>query len=344
MAEFKLGRIRFIWKGDWSTSTVYYKDDIVRNGGNTYVCIAGHTAPTLFTDTQSTYWNKISDGLEWKSDWLNDTYYKVNDIVKYGGYLYIANEAHTSSATVTLGLEADQSKWDLYAEGFDYKADWTISTRYKINDIAKYNGTVYICTLEHTSAETLASGLEADQSKWDIFSEGFYWTNDWLVSTRYRVNDIVRYGGTLYIANTGHTSNASLTDGLEADQSKWDYLHKGIEYRSDHTINTRYRINDVVKYGGGTWICTTQHTSSAVNLAADESNWEQFTEGLEFKDSWDSVRAYQPGDFVTYGDYSYVAVNNNAGLKPSDNAAAWDLFTTGFRFIGDYEDDSAPRE
>jgi|SaaInl5LU_22_DNA_1037371.scaffolds.fasta_scaffold00525_14 hypothetical protein len=344
MAEFKLGRIRFIWKGDWSTSTVYYKDDIVRNGGNTYVCIAGHTAPTLFTDTQSTYWNKISDGLEWKSDWLNDTYYKVNDIVKYGGYLYIANEAHTSSATATLGLEDDQSKWDLYAEGFDYKADWTISTRYKINDIAKYNGTVYICTLEHTSAETLANGLEADQSKWDIFSEGFYWTNDWLVSTRYRVNDIVRYGGTLYIANTGHTSNASLTDGLEADQSKWDYLHNGIEYRSDHTINTRYRINDVVKYGGGTWICTTQHTSGAVNLAADESNWAQFTEGLEFEDSWDSVRAYQPGDFVTYGGYSYVAVTNNAGLKPSDNAAAWDLFTTGFRFIGDYEDDSATRE
>ena len=90
MAEFKLGRIRFIWKGDWALSTVYYKDDIVRNGGNTYVCIAGHTAPALFTDTQATYWNKISDGVEWKADWNVTTYYKVNDIVKYGGYLYIS--------------------------------------------------------------------------------------------------------------------------------------------------------------------------------------------------------------------------------------------------------------
>ena len=344
MAEFKLGRIRFIWKNNWSTSTVYYKDDIVRNGGNTYVCIAGHTAPSLFTSDQAIYWNIISDGTEWKSDWLNDTYYKVNDIVKYGGYLYIANQAHTSSATPTLGLEDDQSKWDLYAEGFDYKADWTVSTRYKINDIAKYNGTVYICTLEHTSAETLANGLEADQSKWDIFSEGFYWTNDWLVSTRYRVNDIVRYGGTLYVANTGHTSNASLANGLEADQSKWDYLHKGIEYRATHVINTRYRINDVVKYGGGTWICTTQHTSSATNLAADESNWAQFTEGLEFEDSWAIGTAYQPGDFVTYGGYSYVSITNNVGLKPSDNAAAWDLFTTGFRWVGDYDVNAADLE
>ena len=109
MAEFKLGRIRFIWKGDWALSTVYYKDDIVRNGGNTYVCIAGHTAPALFTTSESTYWNKISDGQDWKGDWAINTYYKINDIVKYGGYLYVANESHTSDANITLGLENQQS-------------------------------------------------------------------------------------------------------------------------------------------------------------------------------------------------------------------------------------------
>ena len=231
----------------------------------------------------------------------------------------------------------------MFAEGFDYKADWGTSTRYKINDIAKYNGTVYICTQEHTSAATEADGLELDQAKWDIFSEGFYWTDVWETSTRYRVNDIVRFGGTLYICNTGHTSAGTEAAGLEADQAKWDYLHKGIEYKSDWTSATRYKINDVVKYGGGVWICTTFHTSTT-SLAADESNWAQFVEGLEFEDSWDAYASYQPGDFVTYGGYSYVAVTNNSGLKPSDNTADWDLFTTGFRFIGDYEDDSATRE
>ena len=29
MAEFKLGRIRFIWKDEWSEATTYYKDDVV---------------------------------------------------------------------------------------------------------------------------------------------------------------------------------------------------------------------------------------------------------------------------------------------------------------------------
>ena len=201
MAEFKLGRIRFIWKNNWTASTTYYKDDIVRNGGNTYICIKGHTAPALFSTGQSTYWNIISDGTEWKGDWTTSTLYKINDIVKYGGYLYIANAEHTSAATATDGLESSSSSWDLFAEGFDYKADWNVTTRYKVNDIVKYNGTIYVCITAHTSAGNISDGLEADQAKWNIFSEGFYWRNDWAISTRYRVNDIIRYGGQLYVCN-----------------------------------------------------------------------------------------------------------------------------------------------
>lgn len=336
MAEFKLGRIRFVWKGDWASTTTYYKDDIVRNGGNTYICIAGHTAPSLFTTTQSTYWNKISDGIEWKADWDTSTYYKVNDIVKYGGYLYVCNAAHTSAATATLGLEDDLASWDLFAEGFDYKADWIISTRYKINDIVKYNGTIYICTLDHTSADNAADGLELDNDKWDIFSEGFFWRNDWTVSARYTRNDVVRYGGQLYVCNLGHTSAATAADGLEDDQLKWDYLHKGIEYKGDWLATTRYKINDVVKHGGGVWICVTYHTSQTA-FTDDESKWDQFVEGLEFEDSWSSSVDYQPGDFVTYGGYSYVAITNHTNSVPTSNPTDWDLFTTGFRFVGDWD-------
>ena len=43
MAEFKLGRIRFVWKNDWATGTVYYKDDVVAYGGKIYICVTGHT-------------------------------------------------------------------------------------------------------------------------------------------------------------------------------------------------------------------------------------------------------------------------------------------------------------
>ena len=137
MAEFKLGRIRFVWKGAWATGTVYYKDDIVRHGGRTYYCAVGHTSQALFTSDEATKWNLFTDGSAFLGDWVAGTYYKQNDIVKYGGYIYIANTAHTAEADGgTPGkLETDQAKWDLFAEGFDWKNIWTVSTIYKVNDL-----------------------------------------------------------------------------------------------------------------------------------------------------------------------------------------------------------------
>ena len=434
MAEFKLGRIRFIWKGDWSNATVYYKDDIVRNGGNTYVCVSGHTSASEFP-FDSIHWNKISDGQVWKDSWLPNTYYEQNDIVKNGGYLYIANTAHTSAATEALGLEDAQdvsitgvsisgtagqfacsaavldidtaititgttfssgsivgytspktyyviatngtttftlsetkggpavtttvstgtitgitfttSRWDLFAEGFNYTGDWSFDQRYRVNDIVKYGSAVYICTVQHTSAESITLGLEADQDlidnvpgpnrKWDLFADGLTWTDIWAADRRYKINDIVRYGGTLYVCIEGHTSAATDALGLEADQEKWDYAHKGIEFKGNFASATRYKINDVVKHGGGLWICVEYHTSQTY-LTQDESKWEIFVDGLEFEDTWSSVTRYQNGDFVTYGGYSYVAKTNNLNAIPSSSPSDWDLFTTGFRFIGEWSD------
>jgi len=85
MAEFKLGRIRFVWKGDWYTGTSYYKDDVVRYGGRTYICTVGHTAAGSFDtdlDYSPTKWNLLTDGSEWKGDWSTATPYKIRDIVK----------------------------------------------------------------------------------------------------------------------------------------------------------------------------------------------------------------------------------------------------------------------
>jgi hypothetical protein len=169
MAEFKLGRIRFIWKGAWITAVEYFIDDVIRYGGRTYICVVGHTSNVFQTDLTAAKWNLMSDGQEWKANWSLNTTYKPNDIVKYGGYLYIANEGHTSAATTTLGLEADQSKWDLFSEGFDYKSDWAVSTRYKVNDLVKYGAYIYTCITAHTSAATTTLGLENNIGNWEVF-------------------------------------------------------------------------------------------------------------------------------------------------------------------------------
>jgi hypothetical protein len=146
---------------------------------------------------------------------LSAVFYKINDIVKYGGQLYICNTGHISDSSAIGGFESnlgDDSTaafWDLYGEGFDYKADWSINTRYKVNDIVKYGSRVYICTGYHVSSPNTTSGLELNQSKWDIISDGFDWKTDWAVGIRYRVGDLVKYGGQVYSCNTGHTSAAT---------------------------------------------------------------------------------------------------------------------------------------
>jgi len=339
MAEFKLGRIRFIWKGAWTSSKEYYKDDVVRYGGRTYIVNTGHTSSNAFT-TDIANFDLLADGTEWKGEWSLTTVYKPNDIVKYGGYLYVCNTGHTSAATEADGLELDQTKWDLFAEGFDWKGAWGVGTRYKVNDIVRYGGVMYLCTEAHTSAADAADGLELDQTKWDLFANGTTWRNVWTATTRYKVGDVVRYGGQVYICNTGHTAAATDALGLEDDQAKWDYIHKGIEYLGDWTTSTRYKVNDVVKYGSDIWICGTYHTSGAT-LAADEANWSIFVPGLEFEDSWQNNVNYQPGDVVTYGGYSYVSVTNNYGQVPFNNVSHWELFTTGFTFRGDYDNNYA---
>ena len=345
MAEFKLGRIRFIWKGAWATGTEYLKDDVIRYGGRTYVCTVGHTSTSNFYDDE-TNWNKFSDGQEWKNDWTTGTFYKENDIVAYGGILYICNEGHTAQTI----LEDDQEKWDLFATSIEWKSAWIAGTQYKANDLVKYGGNIYFCNTGHTAAATDALGLEANQNSWDLFSEGLDWKGSWTINTRYKVNDVIKYGGTTYVCNQGHTSAATTGLGLEDDQEKWDYLNQGFDYKGTWANETRYKENDVVKYGATLWICTESHTSvvdsddsGTGTLKADSDYWEIFVPGLEFEDSWDFNTNYQPGDFVTFGGYGYVATENNYNRQPGiDNS--WDLLTTGFRHRGEWGEDSSTQE
>jgi hypothetical protein len=343
MAEFKLGRIKFVWKNAWNPSTTYFADDVVRFGGKTFICVIGHTSNSDFYtdfDNVPTRWNQFTDGLEWKGDWTTTTAYKVGDIVKYGGYVYVCNEPHTSQVR----LEDDQAKWDLFAEGIAWQGDWTTSTIYKINDIVKYGANLYICNEAHTSSSQTTSGagtspetttgLEADILKWDLFSVGIDWKSDWAVNTRYKVNDLVKYGGQIYVCNTAHTSAATETLGLEDNQNDWDYFHKGVEYKGDWVNPVRYKVNDLVKYGASVWRCDTEHTSGA---SFDDTNFELFVDGIEYEAEWINSTVYQVGDIVKYGGNLYLAKTINIGMNPRTTLSDWDLLNSSFKFEGEYD-------
>ena len=99
MADFKLGRLKFVWKGNWATATAYVKDDIVRYGGNAFVVESAHTSGTFATDLAANRLTKIAGGTEYKGDWTTSTAYKVDDLVTYNGTVYRANQDHTAAGS-----------------------------------------------------------------------------------------------------------------------------------------------------------------------------------------------------------------------------------------------------
>ena len=75
-------------------NTSYLIDDVIKYGGNTYVCIQNHTSPSAETSfytspgTYTNYWSLQSEALFFKGAYAADTWYKLNDLVKYGQRQY----------------------------------------------------------------------------------------------------------------------------------------------------------------------------------------------------------------------------------------------------------------
>jgi hypothetical protein len=338
MAEFKLGRIRFVWKDAWTSANTYYKDDVVRFGGKVYICVIGHTsASEFFTDFEIVppKWNLVSDGQTWKGSWTISTGYVYGDIVQYGARLYICSVVHTSQATVAAGLEADISNWEIYAEGLEWKGDWTVDTKYLINDLVKYGGQTYVCKVYHTSAATLADGLELNQSNWDVFNAGIEYKSSWSAGTRYKVNDVAQYGAALWICTAEHTA-ATL---FSTNNANWEQFVRGFQFEADWEALRNYQKGDIVRYGGNQYIALTNHAEK--NPVVETTDWQLFTQGLRFLGDWQddsTLQDYRVGEVVRYGGYTYLCIADHQNETPT-NTTYWQRLNTGLRWRGAWVDD-----
>ena len=321
MADFILGRLKFHFKGDWVTATAYIKDDVVRYGGNSFVAMANHTSSAAFeTDLTSTKWKKMAAGQDWKGAWAATTFYKVDDVVQWGGSTFACNEAHTSQTD----LYDDTSKWTSFVPGFAWKGTYTNGTAYKVNDLAKYGANVYICTVEHTAASTI------DTAKFALFVSGLEFEDSYNAGTAYQAGDIVSYGGYNYVAvvqSTGETPYNNAT--------KWEILTTGYKMVGTYAGATAYKTGDVVQYGGHTYVAKTDATGV---VPTNTTNWDLLNEGLKWNDTWADATAYAPGDAVAYGSSSYrcklahtsSAVAGDAKRPDYDTGGVyWDLLAEG---------------
>jgi hypothetical protein len=327
MAEFKLGRIRFVWKGVWNDATPYLVDDVISVGGQSYICTKSHTSAALFaTDLAENppYWELVSGGIAWKGNWDTDTYYDAGDIVKYGGIVYFCNAAHTSALTTALGLEDDFSKWEEFAADLYWAGPWEVDTRYRKNDLVSYGGITYVCNAWHTSAALEDDGLEDDFNKWDEFNKGITYLADWVGETRYRENDVVKYGASTWICTTYHTSDVTF------DDTKWSLFVEGVQFENTWVGGTEYQVGDLVTYGGYSYICKQNHSTTQVPPTAT-AYWDVYTTGFNFRGDW-TATTYKIGDVVRLGGYTYVATADSSSASPP-NLTYWSQLNAGINWV-----------
>jgi chitodextrinase len=306
MAEFSLDRFKYRWRGDWSADTSYRRDDIVRVNGKSYVCLLTHTADSLFRNDLNAVqegsnppipeprWIPMTSGKMFAGNWSTSTAYNKGDIVNYQGSLYTCIKSHTSTTFTSDAPFADRSiqpteqNWSLFVAGQQYTGGWEVDTDYGLNALVKYNGRVYKCVINHNSG----SSFEDTFNNWSIFYDGYEFKNNWLPDTVYVINDLVKYGASIFRCTETHTSGAR-----ELDESKFELEMLGTEYNKDWQPNIAYNIGDVVRYGGVLYYAINnnydKNPSDNVTFDSDDSTvyWIVMSNAYNFRPRWNTVNS-----------------------------------------------------
>jgi hypothetical protein len=314
--EFKIGRLRFTWKGAWTPATVYARDDVVSYQGKTYVCVLPNTSSATFyndlyfvtqTGANTPFWNLTMEGKTFVGNWsASQPLYSLGNIVIFGGVIYFCNTQHVPTT-----FASQSGYWTEYTEFSAWRSvGWTPNIAYGKNDLVKWGGVVYKCIANHTSATYVSPtylGLEANQSSWTIVDSGIEYKGSWDtngVGYRYKYNDIVKKGPDLWLSNSGHISTGTF------DQTKWSLWMPGFEYSGTWDLTTTYQPGDTVQYGGYTYVNKTANNVGNTP-STDAVNWNVFTQGYEWKAEWTNSTIYKIGDVVRRHGVLFIAVADN---------------------------------
>ena len=357
MAEFKITRFRYIWKDQWVTSDVYYKDDVVYYQGSAWVCIRQHTASAFAADQDYTApgdtntspaWTKMSEGRTFAGPWTANTLYEPGMLVYAGGSVYLCVTSHTASTN----FNSDLIKWELFAVGSNFRNTWTAATRYRVGDVVRYNGYTYQCTLEHTSG-AVSEGVivgnndtedDSTAETWTVKVENYTYVGVYTTLTRYRINDLVKYGGSILKCITEHTATENIID-----ENFVTYL-SGFEFDNQWNSSIYYAIGDVTRYGGVVYVAAENNYNSqpGINEINDAGlgnpAWTVVTKGTNFRGEYDpgSKIQYQEGDIVRRGGALWVSLTNqftdDSSLRSLDTSN-WQLQIAAQNFRGSWRTD-----
>ena len=205
---------------------------------------------------------------------------------------------------------------DLGKLRFHWTGEWSNSTTYEVNDVAKLGGVVYL----YIYSLATSGNPVTNTTYWVKLVEGFSFDGVYDNATQYEVGDTVTHGGKVYVANAA-------TIGNTPPHANWSIFADGIQWENVYNNATGYQRNDVVKYGSSLYIAT-QDTSG--NLPSDTAFWQKFVDGISAESVYNAATAYVVNDLVAYGGNIYRALGNTTGNLPTDTAN-WEVFVSSIR-------------
>lgn len=302
----------------------------------------------------------------WAGDYNAATEYELNDVVKYGGNVYVY-----ISVVKTIGNEpTDTAYWALMVEGINFIGDWDSATQYFIGDAVAYGSTIYVALADNTDkqpdnfpliwsqftvgiqyegvysavttyqkndvvvygpsayiAKTTTSGNDpSNTTYWDAFVSGISAEGVYNNATAYVEDDVVAYGANLYVAKGNTTGN------LPTDTNYWDLFIDTVSSRGDWATTTQYYINDIVTYGGNSYICLIQNISGTFATDLADGKWQVFNGGIRWRSAWTQGGSYLKNDIVRNIGSSYIATEDHtasANFSTDYDAGKWEFFAQG---------------
>ena len=346
MADFRLGRLKFKWRGDWAASTAYVIDDIVKYGANSYVCVVNHTstssAATFYTN-DTNKWQLHTEGLRQRGDWTPSTWYAINDLVKYGNSIYRCILGHTSAPT-----EFTFSSWTVYAEGLKFEDTWNSATLYQKGDVVTFGGYTYVAEQNSTNIAP-----NTNTSYWKVLTTGYLAQGDYNPNEVYEPGNTVKYGGNSYACRVTTNNETYAIGSIAGNGTTVTVTFTTTQPTAPFGIRDQVTIAGVSAGGyNGTFrvlTCTTAgftYASSEQTVGATGGTvtykpvptnarfWDLVVEGFNWNGQWSASNVYQLGDVVNRSGNSYICITSNtlgAATAPEldSNGNYWNYLSQG---------------
>ena len=315
-----LGKLRFNFAGNWSNTTTYESNDVVKYGGNVYVyTYALKTSGNLPTNT--VYWTLMISGVNFVGAYDPAAFYPIGSAIAYGSIVYV------SIADNTGVTPPNATYWSTFASGIEYMGTYSATATYKKSDIVTYGPGAYIALQDNTAHDPTQNAY------WAPLVTGISPSAVWNSAIAYVPGSLVAYGANLYQAIANNTNQTPTNTTGTLNSQYWVLYVNSIRSMGEWSTSSTYYINDVVSHGGNTYICTIRHASVvfATDLAA--SNWTKFNSGVRARGTWTTGTSYFKDDIVTtpVGSAYIALADHTASASFNDDLVAnsWLLLAAG---------------